>query len=71
VPKKNKTVVGFRERSTTLITDLKTCEVLTTEVAQLIEPLSTLITAMSVATAYCKLKLCADTAIGSDQGARR
>lgn len=48
VPKKNKTVVGFRERSTTFITDLRTCEVLTPEVAQLLEPLSALITAMSV-----------------------
>lgn len=48
VPKKGKTVVGFRERSTTYITDLKGCEVLTAEVAALIEPLSALITAMSV-----------------------
>jgi 23S rRNA (uracil1939-C5)-methyltransferase len=48
VSKKNKTVVGFRERSTTFITDLKTCEVLTADVARLIEPLSILITALSV-----------------------
>ena len=48
VPKKQKTVVGFRERSTTFITDLKTCAVLTPAVAALIEPLSVLITAMSV-----------------------
>jgi 23S rRNA (uracil1939-C5)-methyltransferase len=48
VPKKGKTVVGFRERSTTFITDLQRCEVLTPEVSQLIEPLSTLITALSV-----------------------
>jgi 23S rRNA (uracil1939-C5)-methyltransferase len=48
VPKKHKTVVGFRERLTTYITDLKTCEVLTKDVARLIEPLSVLITAMTV-----------------------
>lgn len=48
VPKKNKTVVGFRERSTTFITDLRTCEVLTPQVAALIEPLSALLTALSV-----------------------
>jgi 23S rRNA (uracil1939-C5)-methyltransferase len=48
VPKKGKTVVGFRERSTTYITDLKGCAVLTADVAALIEPLSALITAMSV-----------------------
>jgi 23S rRNA (uracil1939-C5)-methyltransferase len=48
VPKKGKTVVGFRERSTTFIADLHGCSVLTPQVAQLIEPLSTLITALSV-----------------------
>ena len=48
VPKKNKTVVGFRERSTTYITDLTTCEVLTADVAKLITPLSALITSLSV-----------------------
>jgi 23S rRNA (uracil1939-C5)-methyltransferase len=48
VPKKNKTVVGFRERSTTYITDVKTCAVLTADVAKLVEPLSALITSLSV-----------------------
>jgi 23S rRNA (uracil1939-C5)-methyltransferase len=48
VPKKGKTVVGFRERSTSYITDLKSCEVLTAGVAALIEPLSALLTALSV-----------------------
>src|SRR5690606_23009710 len=47
VPKKGKTVVGFRERSTTFIADLETCEVLTPELAALIEPLSSLITRLS------------------------
>jgi 23S rRNA (uracil1939-C5)-methyltransferase len=64
VPKKNKTVVGFRERSTTLIADLKSCEVLTTEVAKLIEPLSALITAMSVRDRVPQIEVShADTAI--------
>lgn len=48
VPKKSKTVVGFRERSTTFITDLRTCEVVTARVAELIEPLSQLISSLSV-----------------------
>ncbi len=48
VPKKGKTVVGFRERSTAFITDLRTCEVLTERAAALIEPLSRLISSLSV-----------------------
>jgi 23S rRNA (uracil1939-C5)-methyltransferase len=48
VPKKNRTVVGFRERSTPYITDLRRCEVLQAPIDQLIQPLSDLITAMSV-----------------------
>lgn len=48
VPKKNRTVVGFRERSTPYITDLKRCEVLQAPMDQLIVPLSELITALSV-----------------------
>ncbi len=48
VPKKNRTVVGFRERSTPYITDLKRCEVLQPPTDRLIEPLSELITALSV-----------------------
>jgi 23S rRNA (uracil1939-C5)-methyltransferase len=48
VPKKNRTVVGFRERSTPYITHLKRCEVLQAPLDQLIEPLSDLLTAMSV-----------------------
>jgi 23S rRNA (uracil1939-C5)-methyltransferase len=64
VPKKGKTVVGFRERSTTYITDLKRCEVLTPEVSQLIEPLSTLITALSVRDRVPQIEVAhADTAI--------
>lgn len=64
VPKKGKTVVGFRERSTTYITDLKSCEVLTSEVARLIEPLSALITALSVRDRVPQIEVAhADTAI--------
>jgi 23S rRNA (uracil1939-C5)-methyltransferase len=48
VPKKNRTVVGFRERSTTYITDVKRCEVLQPPVDQLVAPLSDLLTALSV-----------------------
>lgn len=48
VPKKNRTVVGFRERATPYIADLKRCEVLQAPIDQMIEPLSELLTAMSV-----------------------
>lgn len=48
VHKKNRTVVGFRERSTPYVADLKRCEVLQPAVADLIEPLSTLLSALSI-----------------------
>jgi 23S rRNA (uracil1939-C5)-methyltransferase len=48
VPKKNRTVVGFRERSTPYITDLQLCEVLQAPVDRLIVPLSELVTALSI-----------------------
>lgn len=48
VSKKNRTVVGFRERSTPYITDLQRCEVLQAPVGQLIVPLSELVTALSI-----------------------
>ncbi len=64
VPKKNKTVVGFRERSTTYIADLSTCEVLTPAVAALIQPLSALITALSVRDRVPQIEVAhADTAL--------
>ena len=47
VPKKNRTVVGFRERSTPYITDLQRCEVLQAPLDRLIVPLSELVTALS------------------------
>lgn len=48
VPKKQRTVVGFRERSTPYIADLKSCAVLEPAVAGLIEPLSLLASALSI-----------------------
>jgi 23S rRNA (uracil1939-C5)-methyltransferase len=64
VPKKNKTVVGFRERSTTYITDLRTCKVVTAGVAALIEPLSALISALSVRDRVPQIEVAhADSAI--------
>lgn len=48
VPKKQRTVVGFRERSTTYITDVKRCDVLVPPMDRLVEPLSLLITQLSI-----------------------
>jgi len=48
VPKKNRTVVGFRERNTPYITDLQRCDVLQAPLDRLIVPLSELLTALSV-----------------------
>lgn len=48
VPKKERTVLGFRERNTTFIADVKRCEVLRAPVDSLVEPLSLLLTALSV-----------------------
>lgn len=48
VPKKNRTVVGFRERSTPYITDLQRCEVLQAPLDRLLVPLSDLVTALSI-----------------------
>ncbi len=48
MPKKERTVVGFRERSTSFITDVQRCEVLAPPVDSLVKPLSLLLTALSV-----------------------
>jgi 23S rRNA (uracil1939-C5)-methyltransferase len=48
VPKKQRTVVGFRERSTTFITDIKRCHVLAPPMDRLVEPLSVLCTQLSI-----------------------
>jgi 23S rRNA (uracil1939-C5)-methyltransferase len=48
VPKKNRTIVGFRERSAPYVADVKRCDVLQAPADALIEPLSTLLTALSI-----------------------
>jgi 23S rRNA (uracil1939-C5)-methyltransferase len=48
VPKKGRTVVGFRERNTPYITDLQRCEVLRAPIDRLVVPLSELLTALSI-----------------------
>lgn len=48
VPKKHRTVVGFRERNTSYIADLVRCEVLQPPVDALIEPLSQLLSGLSI-----------------------
>jgi 23S rRNA (uracil1939-C5)-methyltransferase len=48
VPKKNRTIVGFRERSTPYITNIERCEVLQAPLDRLIVPLSELVTALSI-----------------------
>jgi 23S rRNA (uracil1939-C5)-methyltransferase len=48
VPKKNRTVVGFRERNTPYVADLKQCDVLQAPVGSLLEPLSALASALSI-----------------------
>jgi 23S rRNA (uracil1939-C5)-methyltransferase len=48
VPKKERTVLGFRERNTNFIADVKRCEVLLPPLDSLVEPLSLLLTTLSV-----------------------
>lgn len=48
VPKKNRTIVGFRERSTPYITNIERCDVLQAPLDRLIVPLSELVTALSI-----------------------
>ncbi|HEY5755525.1 MAG TPA: 23S rRNA (uracil(1939)-C(5))-methyltransferase RlmD [Steroidobacter sp.] len=48
VPKKGRTIVGFRERSTPYITNIERCEVLKAPLDRLIVPLSELMTALSI-----------------------
>jgi 23S rRNA (uracil1939-C5)-methyltransferase len=48
VPKKERTVLGFRERNTSFVADVKRCEVLAPPMDSMIEPLSLLLTALSV-----------------------
>jgi 23S rRNA (uracil1939-C5)-methyltransferase len=48
VPKKERVVVGFRERSTPYVADLRGCEVVQEQAARLIEPLSAMLTRTSI-----------------------
>jgi len=48
VPKKGKTLVGFRERSSSFLADLARCEVLTAGTGRLIEPLSKLFSSLNI-----------------------
>ncbi len=48
VPKKDRVVVGFRERLSSRIAETRCCEVLAAPVGELIEPLSTLLTGLSL-----------------------
>lgn len=48
VPKKNRALVGFRERATPYIAELQRCEVLTQPVDDLLRPLSELVSALSI-----------------------
>jgi 23S rRNA (uracil1939-C5)-methyltransferase len=59
VPAKQKTVVGFRERSTSYIADLQRCEVLQPPFDALVEPLSKLISATSVRDRVPQIELAA------------
>jgi len=48
VPKKNKVVVGFRERAAPLVADLQHCDVLTPPVDNMLPQLSELLTGLSI-----------------------
>ncbi|MGE0115197.1 MAG: 23S rRNA (uracil(1939)-C(5))-methyltransferase RlmD [Steroidobacteraceae bacterium] len=48
VPQKNRTLVGFRERSNSKLADIRRCEVLREPLSSLIEPLSLLLGSLSV-----------------------
>jgi 23S rRNA (uracil1939-C5)-methyltransferase len=48
VAKKRRVVVGFRERAAPYIADVRTCDVLTSRVSQLLEPLSAVLTTLSI-----------------------
>ncbi len=48
MPKKNRALVGFRERSTPFIADLQRCEVLAPPIDALFVPLSELVSSLSI-----------------------
>ena len=64
VPRKQRTVVGFRERNTPYIADLKSCDVLQPPVDKLIEPLSVLASALTIRNRLPQIEVAiADNAI--------
>jgi 23S rRNA (uracil1939-C5)-methyltransferase len=64
VPKKERTVVGFRERSTPYVADIRRCEVLQPPVDALVEPLSLLLTQLSVRNRVPQIEIAvADNAV--------
>ena len=70
VPKKERTVVGFRERSTNFIADVKRCEVLQSPVDTLVEPLSLLLTALSVRNRVPQIEVAVGRQCGRARRAR-
>jgi SAM-dependent methyltransferases related to tRNA (uracil-5-)-methyltransferase len=48
VPNKGKTVIGFRERASSFVADLSSCVILAKPVDELIEPLSELVSRLSI-----------------------
>lgn len=59
VPAKRKTVVGFRERASSFIADLQRCEVLQAPFGTLLQPLTELISALSVRARVPQIELAA------------
>lgn len=59
VAKKNKVLVGFREKNSPFITDMTYCDVLDQRVAELIAPLQTLIAALSIHDQIPQIELAA------------
>ncbi|MGE3919483.1 MAG: 23S rRNA (uracil(1939)-C(5))-methyltransferase RlmD [Gammaproteobacteria bacterium] len=65
VAKKNKVLVGFREKSSHFLADLELCEVLSPPVGQLLNPLSQLIAQFSIKESIPQIEV----AIGTDKTA--
>ncbi|HKE45606.1 MAG TPA: 23S rRNA (uracil(1939)-C(5))-methyltransferase RlmD [Steroidobacteraceae bacterium] len=59
VPRKEKVVVGFRERSAPLVADLRSCEVLAPPFGALIAPLSELLSALSIRSRVPQVEIAA------------
>jgi 23S rRNA (uracil1939-C5)-methyltransferase len=64
VTKKGRSLVGFRERLSTYITDIDTCHVLAPPAGELLQPLGALITALSIRERLPQIELAiADAAV--------